>query len=271
VSLHRGEGSLDFGWWTPGGPTAGHLLRWALLAAEGEFPGRISSVRALDLHVLEPCAPKQFAWTATSTSAGDGRDVVTLMFDQRVPFAIGSVAYRATRVSSADTGDLEPPAALPRLAYMPIRHPPGSAPPVAYRFEHRPTLDANARSPRDGWDVVWVTPVDAGSFAGRLGLASVVDAWFPPVYMSELRRYLLRLRPELLEQEPMTLNSAHVSFLADDSALAPGHSVLMASQFAASSDGHSFERFEIWNEAGLLLAIGELVRRIDPANTHASP
>jgi hypothetical protein len=271
VTPGRGEGSLDYRWWTPGGPTAGHLVRWALEAAEAEFPGRLSAVRVVDLNVLRPATPESFEWTALPTSAGDGRDVVTVLFDQGAPFAVGSVTYSPAFASDEFLGDLHPPDALPRLAYRAMSHHPGAAPPVADRFEHRPTLDPAGNGPRDGWDVVWVTPLDAGVLGGRERLATILDSWFPPIYLSETRSYILGLHKELREPTPMRIISAHIAFVAENVSLAPDDSVLVATEFTAGAHGHTFERFEMWNEAGELLAIGQMIRRLSPTSSYALP
>ena len=261
VTAGRGVGTLDDQWWTPAGATAGHLVHWALQAAEAEFPGRRSAVRTVDLHVLRPSAPAEFTWMAIPISVRSGHDVLTFLFDQGGPLAVGTVAYGVSLSSDEVAGDLRPPAALPRLAYRPMNHLQGAAPPVAHRFEHRPTLDTNGRSPRDGWDVVWVTPLDAGRLEGRQRLATIVDSWFPPIYMSEARKHLGQQK-DLRQPAPMVLSSAHVAFVAADASLSADDSVLLATEFTAAVNGHAFERFEMWNESGELLAIGQVIRRI---------
>jgi hypothetical protein len=253
-----GGGILDFGWWANNGPTAGYLLRIALAAADEleRKPGETARYAAVQLLALP--AADAFEYEATRLPTRSGTGVTSVAFAQRRLFATAQVVM-GTSDGPSSSGDVTPPPAMPRQAYRPIVM---SSPqvPVTQHFEYRPTGDIDGSGPRDGWDVVWLTPLDGG-LAGRKLVASMIDCWYPPSYMRAVREHLRSGGP-LRQPSPTALAAVTVSFTAGDRAYDDVTHALLASQVAATNGGWTFERHEIWSERGVLLAAAGLVREI---------
>jgi hypothetical protein len=250
--------SLDFGWWANNGPTGGYLLSLALAAADeqDQVPGQV--VRYAAVQLLELPVVGAFAYEAIRLRSRSGSGVTSVDFAQRRLFATAQVISGAADGPSRP-GDATPPPALPSEAYRPIVM---SSPrvPVTQHFEYRPTGDIDGRGPRDGWDVVWLTPLDH-ELNGRRLVASMFDCWYPPSHMRAVRQHLRNGEP-LCQPSPTVLTAATVSFTAADPAYDDISHALLASQVTGTTGGWIFERHEIWSQRGLLLAAADLAREI---------
>ena len=253
-----GSGILDFGWWANNGPTAGYLLRIALAAADEveRKPGETARHAAAQLLALPAAGAFEYEATRLPTRSGTG--VTSVAFTQRRLFATAQVVM-GTAEGPSSAGDVTPPPAMPRQAYRPIVM---SSPqvPVTQQFEYSPTGNVDGGGPRDGWDVVWLTPRDGG-LGGRELVASMIDCWYPPSYMRAVREHLRSGEP-LREPSPTVLVAVSVSFIAGNRAYDDVTHALLASQLAATAGGWTLERHEIWSERGVLLATADLVREI---------
>jgi Acyl-CoA thioesterase C-terminal domain len=248
---------LDFGWWASNGPTAGYLMRLALEALDHNVDTD-ASVRRIDLHVLRLAAAAPFDVNVSTNPGAAGLNLVTVTFGQIEPFAVASLTLGAAERGTA-AGDVEPPAALTLDAYRPMDTRSGHLPPVTSRFVYRPTVEPDGRGPRADWDVVWLTPTDS-RLHGRALVASIIDCWYPPSFTRTVREHL-RTRQKLEQPKPTTLAAASVSFTASHATYTRAHHVLLANQISAISDGHYFERSEVWSDRGELLATADLLRR----------
>jgi hypothetical protein len=65
----------------------------------------------------------------------------------------------------------------------------------------------------------------------------------------------------LEEPRPTTLTAASVSFTAPHATYRRAHNAMLANQISSISDGHYFERSEVWSDRGELLATADLLRR----------
>jgi hypothetical protein len=249
---------LDFGWWASNGPTAGYLMRLALEALDHNVDTD-ASVRRIDLHVLRLAAAAPFdVNVSTNPGAAGLLDLVTVTFGQIEPFAVASLTLGAAERGTA-AGDVEPPAALTLDAYRPMDTRSGDLPLVTSQFVYRPTVEPDGRGPRADWDVVWLTPTDS-RLHGRTLVASIIDCWYPPSFMRSVREHL-RTRQTLELPKPTTLAAASVSFTASHATYTRAHHALLANQISAITDGHYFERSEVWSDRGELLATADLLRR----------
>ena len=249
--------SLDFGWWANNGPTGGYLLSLALAAADDDHrPAEV--IRYASLQLLGLPVVGAFAYEPTRLASRPGTCVTSVDFVQRRLFATAQVISGAVDGPSR-AGDVSPPSALPREAYRPIAM---SSPgvPVTQHFEYRPTVDVDGRGPRDGWDVVWLTPLDH-EHHGRQLVASMVDCWYPPSHMQAVRQHLRTGEP-LREPSPTVLTAATVSFTAADHAYDDITHALLASQVTGTTGGWILERHEIWSLRGVLLAAADVAREI---------
>ena len=249
--------SLDFGWWANNGPTGGYLLSLALAAADDDHRSA-DVVRHAALQLLGLPAVGAFAYEPTWLASRPGTGFISVDFVQRRLFATAQVLTGAADGASRP-GEVKPPSALPRETYRPIvMSSPGV--PVTQHFEYRPTVELDGRSPRYGWDVVWLTPLDH-ELHGRQLVASMIDCWYPPSHMQAVRQHLRSGEP-LRQPSPTVLTAAVVSFTADDPAYDDISHALLASQVTGTTGGWIFERHEIWSERGVLLAAADLVREI---------
>ena len=250
--------TLDFGWWANNGPTAGYLLSLVLTAADEQDPVDGEVTRYVSMQLLDLPVVGAFAYEAIRLGSRPGTGVTTVDFVQRRLFATAQMISGAADGPSL-SGDVTPPPALPAEAYRPIEM---SSPrvPVTQHFEYRPTGDVDGRGPRDGWDVVWLTPSDHERDGRRL-VASMVDCWYPPSHMRAVRQHIRNGEP-LRQPSPTVLTAATVSFTAADPAYDDISHALLASQVTGSTGPWIFERHEIWSERGVLLAAADLVREI---------
>ena len=248
--------SLDFGWWANDGPAGGYLLRLALVAADelDHVDGEVA--RYVSVQLLGLPAADAFAYEPIRLASRPGKAFISVDFVQRRLFATAQVISGAAN-GPQSPGDVTPPPALPRETYRPIAM---SSPgvPVARHFEYRPTVDVDGGGPRDGWDVVWLTPLDH-DLDGRRLVASMVDCWYPPSYMRVVRQHVRNGEP-LRQPSPTVLSAAAVSFTASDRAYDNVPHALLASQVTGTTGRWIFERHEIWSERGVLLAAANLVR-----------
>jgi hypothetical protein len=253
----RPVASLDFGWWANNGPTGGYLLSLALAAAADDHrPAEV--VRYLSLQLLGLPVVGAFAYEPTRLASRPGTGFISVDFVQRRLFATAQVISGAADGTSRP-GDATPPSALPRETYRPIVMSSPSVP-VTQHFEYRPTVEVDGPGPRDGWDVVWLTPLDH-ELDGRRLVASMIDCWYPPSHMQAVRQHLRSGEP-LRQPSPTVLSAATVSFSASDPAYDDISHALLASQVTGTTGGWLFERHEIWSERGVLLAAADLVREI---------
>jgi hypothetical protein len=79
--------------------------------------------------------------------------------------------------------------------------------------------------------------------------------------MNAVKRLLRGEIPHLMELPATNLLSVHTVFPGPDDAYEAGGSLLLASRLVAATDGHSFERIDVWSESGELLAVSHLIRR----------
>jgi hypothetical protein len=250
---------LDFGWWASNGPTAGYLARLALEALDHDGDTD-ASVRRIDLHVLRLAAAAPFDITVSTTPGAAGLDLVTVTFGQMEPFAVASLTLGADERGTV-AGDVEPPAARPLEAYRPMDT--RNLPPVTSQFVYRPTAGPDGRGPRAAWDVVWLTPTDS-RLHGRALVASIIDCWYPPSFMRSVREHL-HAGQGLEQPKPTNLVAASVSFTASHATYRRAHHALLCNQISSISDGHYFERSEVWSDRGEMLAMADLLRRDQPS------
>jgi hypothetical protein len=252
------EERLDFGWWASNGPTAGYLIRLALKAAEKAHPAH-PYARQVSLQVLTLPAAEPVEVAASTLSGPSDTGILTVTFTQGHLFALASLALGPPGGESAPS-DASPPPALPREAYRPMVMLSLQVPPVTSHFEYRPTGDLSGRGPLDGWDIVWLTPTDH-NLSGQDLVASMIDSWYPPSFISAVRAHLRDGGP-LRQPAPGVLTSATVSFPASRKVYDSTRHALLANQITATTDGYCFERSEIWSDTGDLLATAELIRRM---------
>lgn len=250
--------NLDFGWWANNGPTAGYLLSIALAAVDELDSEPAEAVRYMSLQLMGVPVVGAFAYEAIRLPSRPGVLVTSVDFVQRHLFATAHVMNGAVGGRSLPI-DVTPPPALPAEAYRPIVMS-SPAVPVTQHFEYRPTSDVDGSGPRDGWDVVWLAPLES-RLAGRRLVASMFDSWYPPSHMQAVRSHLSQGEP-LRQPRPTVLTAATVSFTASDLAYREVSQALLASQVTGSIGGWIFERHEIWSELGVLLAVADLVREI---------
>ncbi|HEX6392986.1 MAG TPA: hypothetical protein VFZ97_06060 [Acidimicrobiales bacterium] len=250
--------NLDFDWWANNGPTAGYLLSFALAAADELRKAFVEVPLSVSMQILGLPRVGAFAYEPIRLISRPGTGVTSVDFVQQRLFALANVISGAPDGPSLPS-DAGPPAAMPAGAYRPIEMPSPSVP-VTQHFEYRPTAEVDGSGPRDGWDVVWLTPLDH-KLEGRRLVASMVDCWYPPSHMQAVRLHLREGEP-LRQPSPTILTAATMTFTAADRDYDDISQALLASQVTASTGGWIFERHEIWSEAGVLLAVADLVREI---------
>lgn len=248
---------LDFGWWASNGPTGGYLASLALDRACEETDLDPTAARSVELSVLRLAAADTYV-TDVSVAAGPTRiALATVTFSQDEPFAQASV-YFSPSVGGSIPGDCEPPGALPPEAYAELASNSLHGPPVMSQFVYRPTTDPDGQSPKPGWDLVWVRPVQPMS--GRANVARLVDNWYPPNHTRAVRNYLTG-HAELAEPPTVSLLGASIVFPAPEDAYRNVSFVLVANQLDIVTNGHYFEQTEVWSEHGDLLIAARLLRR----------
>ena len=258
---------LDFGWWANNGPTAGYLVRLTLEAAAHAVPADSDTdVRHVSLHLLSLPPVGPFESVVSARPGPDGTGVVSVTFAQSRLFAVASLSLGSNQGESGP-GDASPPPVLPPEAYRPMIMSSLVVPPVTSHFEYRPVFEMDGPGPREGWDLVWVTPLDE-RLRGQALVASMIDSWYPPSFMRSVRVHLGSGRP-LSQPAPPVLTAVTVSFTAEQNEYDHVHDALLANQIAATTDGYCFERSEVWSDDGVLLANAELVRRSHPGRRDA--
>ena len=221
---------------------------------------------AVELSVLRSAAADTYV-TAVSVAAGPTRiALATVTFSQHEPFAQASI-YFSPSVGSSIPGDCKPPGALPPEAYAEMASNRLHGPPVMSQFVYRPTTDPDGQSPKPGWDLVWVRPVQPMS--GRANVARLVDNWYPPNHTRAVRNHLTG-HAELAEPPTVVLLGASIAFPASEDAYRNVNFALVANKLDIVTNGHYFEQTEVWSEHGDLLIAARLLRRNQQPNDNAS-
>jgi Thioesterase-like superfamily len=249
---------LEFGWWASNGPTAGYLMRLALDLTPGARDDLGGAPRSVDVQVIERASAGRFESNVSfSFRRGTSDGVASVTLSQGRPFAHARVRLSAPGgvVSALAFGDA--PGARAAEEYRPMGP---MEVPVSRRFRYRPTLSVDGRSPRPGWDVVWVEP-RVQHAAGRAMVATMVDCWYPANHMRMVRDYAAGRTRALTEPPATTLLGAHAWFTAPDEWYSDVGRVLLANRLDSIVDSHHFEESEIWSQHGRLLAVARIVRR----------
>lgn len=254
---------LDYGWWASNGPTGGYLASLALQASCRATGLNESWARGMNLNVLRLAAADRYQTTVSVVGRPTGITICEVNFVQGERFATATVHFGPPRGDS-DSGDAEPPAVLPALAYpqMVFRPP---YPPVVDQFSYRPTGGPEEQFGKTGWDLVWVRP-NKESNGGKIHAALVLDCWYPPNHMRTVRRHLVEEAP-LIDPEPVDLLAVSLQFPAGTEDYRSQRSILLANRLEAIADGYYFERAETWSEEGRLLLTANVLRRTGEPTT----
>ena len=216
-----------------------------------------TAARSVELSVLRPAAADTYV-TDMSVAAGPTRiALATVTFTQHEPFAQASI-YFSPSVGSSIPGDSKPPGALPPEAYAEMASNRLHGPPVMSQFVYRPTTDPDGQSPKPGWDLVWVRPVQPMS--GRANVARSRRQLVPTkphACGSELSHWPRRTRRAANGKSSRRF---HRLPRAED-AYRNVNFVLVANKLDIVTNGHYFEQTEVWSEHGDLLIAARLLRR----------
>jgi len=248
--------NLDLGWWANNGPTGGYLLSLALAAADeqDQVPGQVVRHAAVHSWSCRSLVRSHTSYPAPE-SIRERRYIRRLQAAPPVRHRAGD-QRRCRRPSRP--GDATPSAGPTQRSLSPDRDVLATGP-VTQHFEYRPTGDIDGRGPRDGWDVVWLTPLDTNS---KTAAARRVDVRLlvPAEPHASCEQHLRNGEP--LCQPSPTVLTRHGFVHRGRPRYDDISHALLASQVTGTTGGWIFERHEIWSQRGVLLAAADLAREI---------
>ena len=257
---------LDYGWWASNGPTAGYLMGLALQEVSNHLEIANRPPKRLDLYMIDFGRADAYEVEMAIRQGGPRTAVGVVEFRQQDrPFAIATVqtAFSGKTAGNVATG---PPPVLPPEAYVELAATP-SMPPVTSQFRYRPVIAADGSYMQSDWDFVWIAPATEG--AGRCGVISVLDCWYPANYLRVAREIVSGRSSSLDDPLPTVLVGAHAVFAEPPSAIGPQEHVLLATRLASSKDGYFLDQCQLWSVDGRPLVSAQIIRRNEEQEWYA--
>jgi hypothetical protein len=263
---------LDYGWWASNGPTGGYMLALSMNATADPGGSPPRSIRTVELYMLGPARASGYRSRIKPMATSAGGLVTAITFSQADLFALAIVHQDPQDPAARPQrrGDTRAPDVGVAAMYPPMAMREGVSPPVTSQFTYRPVGPNDAPNERTPRDFVWLQARRVHNFSGRSLIASMLDCWYPAIYMRTVREFLIGNTAQLEDPAPTTLVSAHLTFTASSYAFDTRLEVLLATELVSASHGHYLERTEIWDGSGALLATADLIRRDEESGLRES-